>query len=439
MERFKKNHPVNSWYLPSRFGMFYHWGLFTGGGFASDEHNTPFKFSSVKDFENAAPSPEELAKNIVATTKKVGAKYIIFTVFHPYDKYFIIYPTKMKWFKNKANKDYLGALLEEAHNNDLKFIAYFSSMTTHYYNKSGEYLDIPPDWTHENNDEPLWTEICNEFMLELKERYGENSIDGFWLDGFSSWLPMKNNFPNAILTGNNHTNFFLFDIPADICAIEFLATEPEPQYNRPSAAMKPYLDFRDDQLVPRKDYVEDIPTCGNWWDTGDTIQNKYTQSPTFWIKEMICSLGIRRKWNYTMGLGPRLDGTPPPEFEPMLNAMERFMQWASPAIYNTTGGECYPIQAGWLNSNAFGALTVSNENPETSYLLVTDPPNIWDTEVLRVQHDWVEIESVKDLRTGKELEFIMNGSIDIINIDWSDIEEYGAKVFVFKLKPGSLD
>jgi hypothetical protein len=221
--------------------------------------------------------------------------------------------------------------------------------------------------------------------------------------------------------------------------VEFLACEPDPPYNRPSAAMKPYLDFRDDQLVPRKDYVEDIPACGNWWDTGETFDNKYTQNPKFWIKEMICSLGMRRKWNYTMGLGPKIDGTAPSEFEPMLNAMERFMQWASPAIYNTTGGECYPIQAGWLNSNAFGALTVSNEDPETSYLLVTDPPTIWNTDILRVQHDWVEIESVKDLRTGKKFEFVMNGSIDILNIDWSDIDEYGAKVFVFKLKPGSLD
>jgi len=437
MQRFNSTHPVNSWYLPARFGMFYHWGLFTGGGFASDDYNVPLKFSSVEEFEKAAPEPEVLAKNIVATTKRTGAKYVIFTVFHPFDKYFLIYPTKMKWFKNVATKDYLGALLDECHNNDLKFIAYFSSMTTHYYNKSGEYLDIPPDWPHENHDEPLWTEICYEFMRELKERYGEDSIDGFWLDGFSTWLPMKETFPNAILTGNNHTNFFPFDMSADICAVEFLASEPEPPYNRPSAAIKPYLEWRDDQLAPRKDFVEDIPACGNWWDMGDTWDNKYTQDPKFWIKEMICSIGIRRKWNYAMGLGPLIDGTAPPEFEPMLDAMGRFLEWASPAVFNTQGGECYPIQAGWLNSKAFGALTVSNDDPETSYLLVTEPPTEWDTTALRIQHDWIEVESITDLRTGANVPFRMHGSIDLTNEDWSDIEEYGAKVF--KIKVISLD
>jgi len=73
----------------------------------------------------------------------------------------------------------------------------------------------------------------------------------------------------------------------------------------------------------------------------------------------------------------------------------------------------------------------------TYYLLVTEHPHR-DGQVLnmlQVQHDWVAVESISDLRTGTPCEFSDKGAIDILNIsDWSDIENYGAKVFKIKTK-----
>jgi hypothetical protein len=51
-----------------------------------------------------------------------------------------------------------------------------------------------------------------------------------------------------------------------------------------------------------------------------------------------------------------------------------------------------------------------------------------------VQHDWVDVESIVDLRTGKPANFNIQGSINIYGIDWSDIKNYGAKIFKIKLK-----
>lgn len=39
------------------------------------------------------------------------------------------------------------------------------------------------------------------------------------------------------------------------------------------------------------------------------------------------------------------------------------------------------------------------------------------------------IESITDLRTGKAQTFELDGVINITDIDWSDINEFGAKVF----------
>jgi hypothetical protein len=256
------------------------------------------------------------------------------------------------------------------------------------------------------------------------------------MDGFTSWEPVIKSFPNALRIGNNHLSF-TGNPPSDISAAEFTTGPSDPSYNRPSALVKPNLLWGDNHLAPRKDYVEDIPTCNGWWYHGGKTNNEYTRNPTFWVKQMLCDLGIRRKWNYTMGLGPRIDGTAPPELQPMVDTMSQFIAWAHPGIYNTIGGECALIQDEWLSGGAFGVITVSRKNPKIHYLFVLEPPTKFAKSVLKVQHDGVEVKSITDLRTGKALKFWTNGPSGAIEIsvdDWADIEKFGAKGLVITLK-----
>lgn len=74
---------VDAWYAPARFGLFFHWGMFTGGQGSSTGKENPLRYNSVEDFEAAAKDPEELAANMVAVVKKAGARYLISTSWSP--------------------------------------------------------------------------------------------------------------------------------------------------------------------------------------------------------------------------------------------------------------------------------------------------------------------------------------------------------------------
>ncbi len=425
---------AEKWYTPGRFGMFYHWGLFTGGGSSTTGSKNDVYYQSVDAFEKAAGSPEQLAHNLVGLTKRTGAKYMIITMFHSCDKHFVIFPTKNPTFLYKTKQDYLGALIKEAHQQGIKIVGYLPSGPHHFNTAKGPFLKgIPEKW-----DSPeaakIWEKVIGELFVELKERYGEDSIDGFWLDGYGlSWQPIAKSFPNALRIHNNNVSFLGNPAP-DISTTEFLSGPCSPPYNRPSGRIKPHMEWGDDHLVARKDYNEDIPSCNGWWYQGGKTNNQYTKDPTFWVKEMICCLGQRRKWNYVMGMGPKVDGTAPEEFLPMIETMHQFTQWAAPAIYNTMGGEGAPIQGGWLNSGAFASVMVDRKAPNTYYLCVTEPPSKFTKSDIKVQHDWVKVKSITDLRTGKPVSYRMNGYLQIKNSDWSDIQTYGAKIFKIVLK-----
>ena len=63
-----------------------------------------------------------------------------------------------------------------------------------------------------------------------------------------------------------------------------------------------------------------------------------------------------------------------------------------------------------------------------------DVENSDSRNMLIIQHYWTEVESITDLRTGEPQPFIMDGSINLTDIDWSDVQEYGAKILKIKLK-----
>jgi len=432
-----ENPRVEEWFAPARFGMFYHWGMFTGGGSSTTGSKQLPHYPTIEAFEKETGAPEAFARNLVGLTRRVGAKYLTITLFHSCDRHMVIYPTKLPYFANKTRNDYLGALIKEAHGNGIRIVCYYGARAHHYDSGAKPYI-LGLGGKDADSPEALRiiTSYQNELFAEMRERYGKDSIDGFWMDGFNSWKPVADSFPNALRIGNNHLAF-KGDPPSDVAAAEFTTGPCDPPYNRPSGLRKPNLRWGDDHLVPRSDYVEDIPACNGWWYHGGKANNAYVKDPTYWVKQMLCDVGMRRKWNHTLGLGPRIDGTAPPEFEPMVETMSGFMRWAGKGIYDTVGGECAPLQGGWLNSGAFGVVTVSRKEPKVCYLFVLEPPTKFTKTRLQLQHDGVEPLSVTDLRTGKPVPFEKegpNGPI-VLNVeDWTDVKNLGAKAFEIRLK-----
>jgi len=438
---------VDQWYSKARVGMFYTWGFAVGGkGSSSLAHKLPPKYMNIDEFEKDAPSANVFAKNLVAVTKRVGARYLIITLHHSCNGHMVIFPTKNEMFIHKTKEDYLGSIIKEAHENNIKVIGYTSGGPGHW-NTHGQI------WLNGISGDPIdkksWRSTENMryymkqhrlFFEEIKERYASiGGLDGVWVDGCIPWSEAPYNgfqmlreiFPDAILTGNNQQQFPYPEM--NIAAAEFVLPElMDPPYNRPSGLTRPREKWRPSVQL-RNDYVEDIPAVNGWWYSGEgKLRKDYKDNPNFWVKQMICSLGQRGKWNFATGMGIKIDGSAADETKPLIEAMERFMEWASPAIYNTEGGLGSTIYPGWLNGGAFSSVTKSISESNVYYLLVTEAPSNpnWPIDMLLVQNDNIQkIESITDLRTGKPQPYELRGVLKIKDINWSDINEYGAKVF----------
>lgn len=426
---------VHQWFAPARFGLFYHWGLFTGGGnSAQAAWGAPLHFSSLSALESQAPPPEVLARHLVDTAVHIGARYITFTVVHSCGGWAVLYPSRVTGFIHVSTRDYVGAVLAEARQRGQKVILYLPGSMGHWDSEGGP-------WVGEGLRTPDgYAKGLTQLVQELVSRYGDH-IAGFWLDGLDPLindLPglMHRLLPDAIVMVNNFTRFQVSDI--DYSTTEFLSVAPDPLYNRPGGLSRP-IDWLGGMMPPVKDFNEDIPTCNDWWHGAPPYNEEwikpyayrqgtghYQQDPHFWIREMLCSLGTRGQWNYTMGLGPLLDGTVPVPFQPMIKAMHEFMSWAAESIYDTTGGEGSCLVPGFCNDGAFCAVTRSLKQPSIHYLHVTTAPS---KEYVRVQTDFSKVRSVHHMRTGKSVRFTQTGALEITPENWEDVSIHGAAVF----------
>ncbi|MHB9133916.1 MAG: alpha-L-fucosidase [Armatimonadota bacterium] len=420
---------VMAWYAPARIGLFYHWGLFTGGGCSgppdwSPAWNQPFTYPTVEAFEAAAADPDAIARNMVDTAVHVGARYIIYTAFHCSEHYCPMYPSAVEGFLVRTTKDYLGAFIRECVRQEIKPILYFPSGSGNWV-RCGDGVWLEEPYVEREG----YTRLLTNFVNELYQRYGD-AIAGFWVDlldlDASVAELMRRLWPQAIISVNTDTSFRTPEM--DICTTEVTTGTLDPAYCRPSALWKvnPW-----GALPPRRDFNEDIPTCNQWWHGSTFITEEemlagpYVQDPTFMVKEMVSSLGQRGQWNYAHGLGPTIDGTPPAMFQPMLDNMHRFMAWAGESIYRTTGGEGAPLQQGWTSGGGFFSITVSLDDPKILYLHVTTAPSL---DALHVLHYGQAVREVTDLRTGEQLAFTQVGRLEITGVDWADVTTYGDKV-----------
>lgn len=410
------------WYAPARLGLFYHWGLYSGGG--SLEDNTPFAFPTVEAFERAMPDPRQVAKNMVSTATRCGAKYIVLTLLHGGDGYFLKYPSKLRVVRNQATLDYVGAFIETALAANVKPMFYIPANACF------------PDWVREDaRSNAGFAHFMESMVDEMVERYG-TKIAGFWIDGMTpefKHIPayIHERLPEAIVVNNNCTSL---DVPSvDYGTTEFVNRGFEPAYCRPHGLARRVQ--RCGISIPGRNFNEDIPTCNLWWHKGDldlecASAQPYLNDPAFLVKQVVSSLGQRGQWNFAWGLGPCADGTAPACFQPSIDALGKFMAWGAEAIHNTTGGEGSQLTPGYFTApwtlEGFCSITRRLDAPGTYYVLVTDAP---DCDAAMFHSDGAVPRRVTDLRTGAELPFTMVAGIHLRNVDWSDVQTYGVKVF----------
>jgi hypothetical protein len=414
---------VDQWYAPARFGLFYTWGMITGSKGSWKGYENPLRYDTVAAFEEAAKDPTVIAANMVATAKKAGARYIIFTVFHSCGRYFVNYPSKVSGYKWKATKDYFGALVERCHAEGVHLIVYMAACKEHGWIKGGPHL------TEEMRDQKNVFAAVTQMINEIIDRHGEK-IGGFWFDGnYNDELGklVHARLPQGIVIHNNESGWGLTKT-VDFGTTEFTSGPMDPVYNRPSGLLKPHPQFA--MMNPIRDFNEDIPQAGGWWYEGrdDKFyqQLPYVKDPTYLVKQMVSSLGQRRQWNFALGIGPMIDGKLPPCFDPMMENMGRFMAWAAESIHDTMGGEASALNPGWFNDGAYGSITVSRKDPKTIYIHVTTAPS---KDYLKVQNNGYRVASVVDLRTGKPVQFSDSGVLGLWGVKWDEVAAFGDQVF----------
>jgi alpha-L-fucosidase len=413
---------VDQWYAPARFGLFYTWGMLTGSKGSSRGSENPLRYDTVAAFEAAAQDPDAIAANMVSTVKKIGARYLIFTVFHSCGRYFVTYPSDVSGYRCKATKDYFGALVNRCHQEGVPLILYMGADNYHAFIKDGPFM------TEEMRDQKNVFAAVKQMINELIDRHGEK-ISGFWFDGqYQDDLGelIHARLPKGIVIHNNEVT--LSSSHVDFGSTEFLCGRPDPEYSRPSGLLKPPL--QGSAILPKRDFNEDIPQAGGWWYQGLDEKSygslPYVKDPTYLVKQMVSSLGQRRQWNFALGIGPMIDGKLPSCFDPMIANMGWFLAWAGESIYDTMGGEGSALNPGWWNNGAYGSITVSRKDPHILYIHVTTPPSKgW----LQVQNNGYQVASVVDLRSGKPVDFGDSGLLTVRNEDWKDVTGFGAKVF----------
>ncbi len=415
---------VSQWYAPARFGLFCHWGLYTG---ASNDNANVTHYNTIAEFEAAADNPNAIASNIVATAKMMGARYITFSLLHSDDRHAVLFPAKTPGFKVTTTKDYIGALAARCHEEHIPLMLYLCGGPDHGF-EGGDWLD------ESMRNEKKYVEATKGLLDELAARC-PGEIAGFWIDGSPSDLPayMRQHFPGCIVVHNNDDYFgwgSTSDPNIDYGTTEFLTGPADPDYSRPSGLVKTHV--RWGLLPPDRDYNEDIPCVGTWWYTSrgpdvDGYQNsRYAKDPTFVVRQMVSSLGQRREWNFALGVGPMIDGKLAPSLQPMVQCLHNYFAWAAESIYDTVGGEGSALNPGWWNDGAYGSITVSLKDPTVLYIHVTTAP---DADHLRVPKNGYKIASVVDLRTGSPVQFDDIGVLLLQNRDWLDVKTFGDMVF----------
>ena len=445
---------LSGWYLPGRFGLFFHYGPFTGGGSAADDSREPIAFPTPEAFEAAAPEPRLVARNMAAAAADAGARYAILTVCHTCAGHTVLYPTERPEFLHRTRRDWVGAFLSECRAAGVKPMLYLPGDANNWNNpQTGP--NVAPDVAR---DPARFAAATAALLDEMRARYGDAPA-GFWLDG---GLPptfrtvparIRALWPRAVVVANGASELDCDDI--DMGTTEILGNPRTflPPYDRPGAYRffangsrdgrdavasgasgasgggAPGVNRWNGRATPQSDFNEDVPSPHHWWFHGDDeeIMPECEADRFFLLRTMLCSLGRRGRWNFAPGIGPRLDGTLPPRLKPQLDAIRDFLAWAGEAVYGTRGPAGTFLRAGWTElrgGRAFYAATVRLDDPSVCYALFTETPS---GRVL-VDTSGFEPRRATDLRTGRELPFRMGAGPIFESGPWDDVAARGAAV-----------
>jgi len=351
------------WFVDSRYGMFIHWGLYSGaeGYWKGEKIRNDNDYGEWIFYRNQIAKDEYITlidrfdwdkidpEEWVLLAKRAGMKYITFTAKH-HDG-FALWNSKVSDYNvsryTNPQRDIVGELAAACKKHGVRMGLYYS----HWVDWEHEY-----GWSHEGEINKIASEDYNKYwqekvipqIRELLTNYGEISM--LWFD---MWL----NYSNTIVT------------KAQLQQLKSLIRELQPNClvnSRLGLSIEedPDIDFKtlgDNQLGSQK---EDFP-----WQSPGTVAHSwgYHASETAWksttvlLKSLIGNVSLNG--NFMLNIGPRANGDVPYEIAGRLLEIGNWLEINGEAIY---GAEAFDLNK---DLHDWGKITMKRDGNKTRLYL----------------------------------------------------------------------
>ncbi len=378
------NLKAREWFQDAKFGLFIHWGVYSvledGEWVMNNKKITVAEYEKLPArFNPVKYDPAEW----VALAKAAGMKYITITSKH-HDGFAMFDSKVSDWnivARTPYKKDPLKMLAEECRKQGVKLFFYHSQLDWHntdYFPRGRTGLTAGRP---EKGEWFRYLDFMDAQLRELLTNYGE--IGGIWFDGFwdkpkADWRLQKTYTlihqlqPQALVGANHHLAPFQGE--------DFQMFEKDlPGFNTAG--------FNEESKIGNLP-LETCETINNAW--GYNAQDKKFKSTKALVHYLVRAAGYNA--NFLLNIGPRPDGTIPPEFVERLKEMGAWMGKNGESIYGTRGGPVPPRDWG---------ATTRKGNRVYLHLLKLDD------EVLALPK-FGQMKSAALLRDGSKVEMIEN-------------------------------
>jgi len=324
---------ARQWYSDARFGMFIHWGVYSQLG--QGEWVMQNRSIAVADYEWLASqfNPVKFdAKTWVALAKAAGMKYITITSRH-HDG-FSMFATKATRYNivdwTPFQRDPLSELAEECRRQGIKLFFYYSQLDWHHPDYFPRGQTGRGSGRLEVGDWPNYLEFMDAQLTELLTNYGP--LGGIWFDGMwdkpdadwrlgQTYALIHKLQPAALIVPNHHqaplpgedVQTFEQDLPGANTA----------GFNTKTIGGLP---------------LETSLTMNDSW--GFNLTDHHYKSTRELIHYLVRAAGYGA--NLLLNIGPRPDGTIPPEAEARLKEIGGWMATYGASIYGTRAGPIAP-------------------------------------------------------------------------------------------------
>jgi len=329
------------WFADAKLGIFIHWGIYSVNGI--DEswsfHNKKISHADYMKQLNGFTADKYDPQAWAALIKETGAKYAVITTKH-HDGV-ALWPTKQNHYsvaKNTpAKRDVLKPFYEALDKEGIKKGAYFSLIDWSHPDYPGFLKDSS---RYKAADEPKrWQAFQQFFQAQINEVNTLYKPDLWWFDG--DWEHSADEWQSK-------------KVRAEILSIQ------------PNAIINGRLQGYGDYETPEQNFPITRPKY-NWWELCMTTNNNWGYHPddtAYKTPFEIISIfvdAVSNGGNLLLDIGPKADGTIPPQ---QVNILEELGKW------NKKNGEAiFGSIPGLPQGHFYGPTTLSKDS-STLYLFL---------------------------------------------------------------------